>query len=48
MDRRGGDVLPPTDHVRLNEEQMVAIKWKGVDQFVTSGDRTRVFQRVQP
>ena len=28
MDRRGGDVLSPTDHVRLNEEQMVTIKWK--------------------
>jgi hypothetical protein len=48
MDRRGGDVLPPTDHVRLNEEQMVTIKWKGADQFVSSGDRIRVFQRVRP
>ena len=48
MDRRGGDVLPPTDHVRLNEEQMVTIKWKGADGFVTSGDRIRVFQRVRP
>ncbi len=47
-DRRGGDVLPPTDHVRLNEEQMVTIKWKGADEFVTSGDRIRVFQRVRP
>src|SRR5262245_29008614 len=25
VDRRGGDVLPPKDHVRLNEEQMVTI-----------------------
>jgi hypothetical protein len=48
VDRRGGDVLPPTGHVRLNEEQMVTIRWKGADQFVTSGDRTRVFQRVRP
>ena len=38
----------PTDHVRLNEEQMVTIKWKGADGFVTSGDRIRVFQRVRP
>lgn len=48
MDRRGGDVVPPTDHVRLNEEQMVTIKWKGADGFVTSGDRIRVFQQVRP
>jgi len=48
MDRRGGDVVPPTDHVRLNEEQMVTIKWKGADGFVTSGDWIRVFQRVRP
>ena len=48
MDRRGGDVLPPTDHVRLNEEQVVTIKWKGPDQFMTSGDRAKVFQRVRP
>jgi hypothetical protein len=48
VDRRGGDVLPPTDHVRLNEEQMVTIKWKGDNQFVVPGDRARVYRRVPP
>lgn len=48
VDRRGGDVLPPIDHVRLNEEQMVTIKWKNDNQFVVSGDRARVYRRVQP
>jgi hypothetical protein len=48
INRAGGDVLPPTGHVRLNEEQKVTIKWKGADQFVILGDRTMLYQRVRP
>jgi len=48
MDRAGGDVLPPTRDVRVDQEQKVRISWKGADAFVTSGDRTRTYRRVQP
>lgn len=48
INRAGGDVLPPTGHVRLNEEQKVTIRWKGADQFVILGDRTMRYQRVRP
>jgi hypothetical protein len=48
INRAGGDVLPPTRHVRLNDEQKVTIRWKGADHFVILGDRTMLYQRVRP
>ena len=47
INRAGGDVLPPTRHVRLNEEQRVKIKWKNADEFVILGDRTIVYRRIR-
>ncbi len=47
MDRAGGDVLPPTRHVRLNEERRVKIKWQGVDVFVILSDRAIVYRRIR-
>lgn len=48
INRAGGDVLPPTGHVRLNEEQIVKIKWKGADEFVILSDRAIVYRRMRP
>lgn len=48
INRAGGDVLPPTRHVRLNEEQRVKIKWKGADEFVILSDRAVVYRRMRP
>ncbi len=48
IDRRGGDVLPPTRHARLNEEQKATIEWRNVDMFVIRSDRVVVYRRVRP
>lgn len=48
IDRRGGDVLPPTRHARLNEEQKATIEWRDGDMFVIRGDRAVVYRRVRP
>jgi hypothetical protein len=47
IDRRGGDVLPPTRHARLNEEQRATIKWRNGDMFVIQSDRAVVYRRVR-
>ena len=48
INRAGGDVLPPTRHVRLNEEQRVKIKWQGADEFMILSDRAVVYRRMRP
>lgn len=48
IDRRGGDVLPPTRHARLNEEQKATIEWRNGDMFVIRSDRAVVYRRVRP
>jgi hypothetical protein len=48
IDRRGGDVLPPTRHARLNQEQKATIEWRNVDMFVIRSDRAVVYRRVRP
>lgn len=48
INRAGGDVLPPTGHVRLNEEQNVTIEWNSANGFVILKERTTVYRRVRP
>ena len=42
---RGGDVRPPTGHVRLKEEQRVKIKWNNADELVILSDRSILYRR---
>ena len=48
MDRREGDVFPPTRHVRLNKEQKATIEWRNGDMFVIRSERAIVYRRVLP
>jgi hypothetical protein len=45
-DRPPGHILPPTKHVRLNQEQRGDIRWNGADRFTVSGDLTKVYRRL--
>ena len=47
IDRAGGDVLPPTADVRLDQEQKVIISWKGADAFMILGEPSILYQRVR-
>lgn len=48
IDRRGGDVRPPTRHARLNEEQSATIEWKSADMFAIRSDRPDRYRRARP
>jgi hypothetical protein len=45
-DRPPGHILPPTRHVRLNQEQRGDIRWNGADRFTVSGDPAKVYRRL--